>query len=172
MRWFVMVLILWSCSRETEREKEILIPAQPFPRQECPACQACPIPTPGQSTPTPYPGENKIVAAINAARRLRGLAAVSEDSKLDCAAEKHAIDIGSGKICGHVGRDGSQFWQRAQRCGTQALGEIVACGHRDEKSAVQGWDQSPGHAAIMYSADYGKVGVYEFEKYYVAVFAE
>lgn len=172
MRWLVMVMILCACSKETEREKEILVQAQPIPPLECPACQACPLPVPREPVPTPYPGENKIVAAINAARRQRGLAAVSEDSKLDCAAERHAIDIGSAKTCGHVGRDGSQFWQRAQRCGTQALGEIVACGQRSESQAVEAWTNSPSHAAIMYDGSYTKVGVHEFEKYYVAVFGE
>jgi uncharacterized protein YkwD len=128
-------------------------------------------PSKPEPTPTPYPGENKILTAINAARALKGLPKVYEDSFLDCAAIIHAKDIAPRKICGHVGSDGSQFWQRAQKCGGQALGEIVACGYPDEKGAVQGWDRSPGHAAIMYG-DYARVGVGEVNGFYVAVFGQ
>ncbi len=170
------LLLLVSCSTEKVEKKEVeWIQAQPIPRQECPACPACPgdgpIIVPVPPIPTPYPGENGVVAAINAARAVKGLPKVVEDTRLNCAAIAHAKDIAPRNICGHVGSDGSQFWQRAQKCGGQALGEIVACGYLDEKGAVQGWDQSPGHAAIMYG-DYRKVGVGEVNGYYVAVFGQ
>jgi len=176
MRWLIPFLV-FACSTERhEKEKEVeWVQAQPIPRQECPVCPACPgdgpIIVPVPPIPTPYPGENRIVTAINAARIARGLPTVSEDTYLNCAAIAHAKDIQPRNICGHVGSDGSQFWQRARKCGAEALGEIVACGYPDEKSAVRGWDTSPGHAAIMYG-DYSKVGVGEVNGFYVAVFGK
>lgn len=178
MRLLIVLALISACSKEVYEKERVeqppLVPAYPIPEPipaqpipQCPACPACP----GQPTPTPYPGESVIVRAINAARKLKGLGPVSEDSKLDCAAQAHARDISVSKVCGHIGSDGSQFWQRAQKCGTQALGEIVACGYPNAVSAVEGWDRSPGHAAIMYG-QYGKVGVGEVDGYWVAVFAE
>ena len=178
--WLIAIFLLFSCSTEKVKEKEVeWIPAQPIPKTECPACPTCPLPPPSYPpnpqdptpVPTPYPGQSAIVKAINAARRIKGLGEVFEDTKLNCAAINHAKDIAPRKICGHIGSDGSQFWQRAQKCGAQALGEIVACGYPNAVSAVEGWDRSPGHAAIMYG-QYGKVGVAEVDGYWVAVFAE
>lgn len=183
MTWPIIAALAFLAACSEEKVKEIeLVPVGPIetrtvpvePPRECPVCPACPVPptqpVPGP-TPTPYPGENDTVRAINAARKLKGLAPVYEDSRLDCAAQAHARDIAVTDACGHVGSDGSQFWQRAQRCGTQALGEIVACGYPNAVTAVAGWDRSPSHAAIMYGA-YARVGVAEVRGYWVAVFSD
>ena len=167
MKRWILLALLGACSTETTKETQ-LVPSQSI--SPCPECPQCPNPPP--PTPTPFPGPEKIVAAINAARKARGLNDVVEDPKLDCAAELHAMDISGTRICGHVGRDGSQFWQRAQRCGTEALGEIVACGFANEAGAVAGWNQSPGHAAIMFEPQHTRVGAKGVNGFYVAVFGQ
>lgn len=117
-------------------------------------------PLPPEPKPEPHPeppqDEPAIVRAlldeVNKARQSRGLSLVAFDPALDCAAQKHADDIGPRRVCSHTGSDGSSPWQRASNCGTVANGEIVACGQGTPKAAVDAWTLSPGHAAIMYDA--------------------
>lgn len=108
--------------------------------------------------------------AINAARKSRGLSEVKVELALNCAAKRHADDIGVKKICGHYGTDGSSPWDRAKGCGTSADGEIVACGQGSPKAAVDAWTISPGHAAIMYAPNQTVVGVGMLNNYWVAIF--
>lgn len=108
--------------------------------------------------------------AINAARKSRGLSEVKVEIALNCAAKRHADDIGVKKICGHYGTDGSSPWDRAKSCGTSADGEIVACGQGSPKAAVDAWTTSPGHAAIMYAPNQTVVGVGMLNNYWVAIF--
>lgn len=157
----------------------------PFPIPPIPF----PIPNPIPPIPFPIPGQGgggndtsgdgkipdsavvkNLLDEVNAARKSRGLSEVSFDSKLDCAAGKHAADIGPKRICGHTGSDGSSPWDRASRCGTSANGEIVACGQGDAKGAVQAWTLSPGHAAIMYDPSQKAMGGGMVGSYWVVIF--
>jgi uncharacterized protein YkwD len=134
-----------------------------------------PIPGGGDTTqpaPTP-PSEDTIqqlADEINAARKSRGLGEVTVELALNCAAKRHADDIGIKRVCGHTGSDGSSPWDRAQSCGTSADGEIVACGQGSPKAAVDAWTLSPGHAAIMYAPNQSVVGVAMLNNYWVAIF--
>lgn len=129
-----------------------------------------PSPTPSPA-PTPYPGDvYNLGQAVNEARAARGLSAVMILPALNCAADRHAKDIGTRGACGHTGQDGSSPWDRAKDCGTFANGEIVACGQGDAKAAVQAWTYSPGHAAIMYDGGQKKMGVAMFGNYWVVIF--
>lgn len=112
----------------------------------------------------------ELADAINAARKSRGLSEVKVELALNCAAKRHADDIGVKKICGHYGSDGSSPWDRAKECGTSADGEIVACGQGSPKAAVDAWTLSPGHAAIMYAPNQTVVGVGMLNNYWVAIF--
>jgi len=132
------------------------------------------IPGGGMPGGNPVPPSADILQAladsINAARKSRGLAEVKVEAGLNCAAKRHADDIGVKKICGHTGSDNSSPWQRATACGTKADGEIVACGQGSPKAAVDAWSLSPGHAAIMYAPDQTVVGVGMLNNYWVAIF--
>jgi uncharacterized protein YkwD len=108
--------------------------------------------------------------AINSARKSRGLSEVKVELQLNCAAKRHADDIGVKKICGHTGSDGSSPWDRARDCGTSADGEIVACGQGSPKAAVDAWTMSPGHAAIMYAPNQTVIGVGMLNNFWVAIF--
>lgn len=166
---------------------------QPAPEPEKPGWPDFPIPIPpgfpmppGWPLPTPGPGpqpvppekpsepsgdqEQALLSEINKARASRGLGAVVATDGLNCAAQRHAKDIGVKRICGHTGSDGSSPWDRAGSCGAQADGEIVACGQGSPESAVQAWTMSPGHAAIMYDRNQSKVGVAMLNNYWVAIF--
>lgn len=139
-----------------------------IPGMPGPTPQPSPSPTPA---PTPYPGDvESLGAQVNEARAARGLSAVMILPALNCAADRHAKDIGTRGVCGHTGQDGSSPWDRAKDCGTFANGEIVACGQGDAKAAVQAWTYSPGHAAIMYDGGQKRMGVAMYRNYWVVIF--
>lgn len=147
-------------------------------------CKRVPFPIPGcpKSDPAPSPGDSGdnsdsangdlkgLLEEVNAARAKRGLSAIAIDTKLSCAAQKHSLDIGEKRICGHTGSDGSSPWSRSSSCGTSANGEIVACGQGDAKSAVQAWTFSPGHAAIMYDPSQKYMGGGLHKNYWTVIF--
>jgi len=111
-----------------------------------------------------------LVAEINRVRVARGLRKVTATAGLNCAAQRHAKDIGTRHVCSHTGSDGSSPWARASRCGAKADGEIIACGHRTPAAAVQGWTKSPGHAAIMFNPNQTIVGAAMVDNYWVVDF--
>jgi len=161
-------------------------PNLPFPIPQLPSLPSWPsIPIPGlpggggspnpgpvpNPAPSPYPGDvYSLGEEINKARASRGLSPVEILPALNCAAKRHADDVGAKHVCGHTGSDGSSPWDRARDCGTSANGEIVACGQGDAKAAVQAWTYSPGHAAIMYDGGQKKMGVAMYQNYWVAIF--
>lgn len=154
-----LFLAMFACSREKTERIEVTAP--------------CPEPNPNPNPNPPPPNTTELAREVNAARQARGLQPVLVSSALDCAALRHAKDISRMNVCGHVGSDGSQFWQRVQACGGKnASGEIVACGYPNAKSAVVGWTNSPGHAAIMYDAGQKSMGTAVVNNFYVVVWAK
>lgn len=115
--------------------------------------------------------EQQLFDTINAERLERGLGAVELRTDLNCAAATHSLDIGTLGWCGHTGSDGSSPGDRVAACqGSGWSGEIVACGQSTSVAAVDAWIWSPGHAAIMFSADQRYVGVAMHNNYWTAIF--
>lgn len=112
-----------------------------------------------------------VINEINTKRLERGIAKVAVDSSLVCSAENQARFIGKYRVCTHTGSGYTAFWQRAKKCGFKgnAGGEIIACGHRSAKDAVDGWFKSPGHNRIMFG-NYKFVGCDMVNNYWVCVF--
>jgi uncharacterized protein YkwD len=82
----------------------------------------------------------------------------------------HSEDVGPKKLCQHVGSDGSEFWERAKKCGTKATRENIACGHRTPRAAVDGWLDSEGHFKNMMSKNINYIGVGESNFYWTNIF--
>lgn len=117
---------------------------------------------------------SELLDTINRERSKRGLATLTEKSQLTCAATTHAKDIGKRKVCSHTGANGSSPGQRIKACGFTATswGEIVACGQKTPRAAVDAWIKSPGHNAIMFSSKYRYFGGYMFNNYWTVVFSK
>jgi uncharacterized protein YkwD len=136
---------------------------------------ACPTPAPpNPNPPVPSPPRSddatNVEIMINSERAKRGLPMLTTTNGLICAANIHAFDMNQNKFCGHTGSDGSRFWERAQKCGTRASGEIVACGHKRYQDAVQGWIRSPGHNAIMFDRKQVSMAASRVGDYWVVIF--
>jgi uncharacterized protein YkwD len=115
-----------------------------------------------------------LLTIINQERVKRKLPALKEKSELVCAATKHSKDIGTRRACTHTDRDGSSATQRLSACGLKAVawGEIVACGQRTPRAAVDAWIKSPGHNAIMFSRSYKYFGDGMTNNYWTVVFTK
>ena len=124
---------------------------------------------PCENKPTPNKLK-KLVNIINAERKARGLHALKVDPKLNCAAQMHSDDVGPKKLCQHNGTDGSSPWARAEKCGTTANRENIACGQQTPRAAVDAWIKSPGHFKNMMSKNINYIGVGENNFYWTNIF--
>lgn len=116
---------------------------------------------------------SELLDTINRERTARKLPALVENPGLTCAATRHSKDIGTRRACTHTGRDGSNPGVRIKACGlkTMGWGEIVACGQKTPRAAVDGWLKSPPHRAIMLSKDYKYFGANMFNNYWTVAFS-
>jgi uncharacterized protein YkwD len=87
--------------------------------------------------------------------------ALTLDSRLNTASDKHAVDMATYNYFSHTGRDGSLPWDRMTREGYtwRAAGENIAAGYTTTRSVVDGWLRSEGHCKNIMSANFKNVGV-------------
>jgi hypothetical protein len=134
-----------------------------------------PVVPPDGDTSALTADEQDLLDALNRARVANGLPPVAIDSRLECAARRHALDVGGNGTCGHVGSDGSWPWDRAMACGFDqtrwTVNEIAAGpGFTSGEDAVSGWRQSPGHWAAIVHPMARTVGVAVYQSCYIADF--
>ncbi|WP_461084247.1 CAP domain-containing protein [Spirosoma flavus] len=86
---------------------------------------------------------------------------LSLNSRLNNAANKHAVDMADYNYFSHTGLDGSQPWDRMTREGYQwsMSGENIAAGFTTPRSVVNAWISSPGHCANIMNAGFQNLGV-------------
>lgn len=103
----------------------------------------------------------RLVAAINRARAARGLPAVAPVPELTAAATAHARDMVERGFFAHRTPDGRDAGDRAHRqnYSYRKVGENLAAGDAEPDGVVQGWTDSPGHAAVMFDPFFRDVGI-------------
>jgi uncharacterized protein YkwD len=101
------------------------------------------------------------LAAINAKREQRGMAALTPDPRLTEAALAHACDSAARNRMSHEGSDGSDLGDRVKREGYRyrAIAENVAAGYRTPTSVVEGWMGSSGHRRNILTRNARDVGL-------------
>jgi len=111
------------------------------------------------------------MVSINNERKAKGIFQLQTDAFLLCAAQQHVLDISAKKKCTHTGSNGSSFSNRAKKCGfvMKSGGEIIACGQKSARQAVDAWLKSPGHNSILFSKDYTRFGCEMKNNYWVCV---
>lgn len=125
---------------------------------------------PADQIPTPYPGMDTMQVAVNDVRKLYKVPLLVSTIELNCAADKHAKDMHEARRCEHRGTDNSTFETRARDCGTEAHGELIACGFTDPEKAVKylmrDWEAQPiilnGDHVAMGTAHVGRTWVITF----------
>lgn len=105
--------------------------------------------------------EQTFLALLNDYRADNGLGPVTPCTSLSRAAQGHSEDMRDQNYFSHTGLDGSSPWQRAAEACYEsgAGGEIIAAGYQTPEAVFAGWQNSPGHNAIMLGASFGVVGI-------------
>lgn len=169
MKRIALTLLLAACSHHSTPSPSPTPAPAPSPLPNPIPPMPFPIPNP---TPAPTPAPSNVVQQVlndlNVQRSAAGLATVTLNSKLTCAADAHAQDIGPKGSCSHTGSDNSSPFTRISACGysySQA-GEIIACGQTSADAAVTAWMSDAPHKAIVLGP-YTEVGISMVDNYWV-----
>lgn len=102
----------------------------------------------------------KIDTFTDSARRAAGCSALTLDSKLSKAAQRHADDMSAKNYFSHTSKDGTSWITRIKRAGyTKPAGENIARGYTSSRSTVEAWMDSPGHRRNILDCKFKKIGV-------------
>jgi uncharacterized protein YkwD len=117
----------------------------------------------------PTPGNaDRVKAAtlclLNAERARAGAGPLTENRKLELAAERHSLDMATRKFFEHVNPDGVSDAARIVRTGYPPIyiGENLAWGEEQESTPamiVRAWMNSPGHKANLLRPNYREIGI-------------
>ena len=110
-----------------------------------PAQAACRLPAGAEAA------KAEVLAAINAIRTGKGLAALRADKRLEAAAQGHACDSAAAGRMDHVSPDGRRMQDRVDATGYnwRELAENIALGQTSGNGVVRDWLQSPPHRKNM-----------------------
>lgn len=109
-----------------------------------------------------------VLRLTNAERTSRGLFALTTNTQLSAAADRHAVDMAAGDFLSHAGSDGSTSYDRIDGAGYLAgladdagykTGENVAVGYGSAAAVVAGWMSSPGHRANILDPLFEEIGL-------------
>jgi uncharacterized protein YkwD len=95
--------------------------------------------------------EAEVAKLVNAFRAQNGKKALTVDSKLNTAAEKHSDDMAFNDFFSHTGSDGSRVGARVSAAGYdwRSVGENIAAGQSTPQKVFDAWKASSGHRANM-----------------------
>jgi hypothetical protein len=87
--------------------------------------------------------------------------ALTLDTRLRCAARKHAKDMGVKNFFSHTGSDGSTPWDRIKKAGYSYAdaAENIAWGYTTPTDVVAGWMASSGHCKNIMKPTLKHLGV-------------
>ncbi len=108
-------------------------------------------------------GPDDATAIYSGVNRLRQTCGIGEDPRLTSAAQRHANDMLTNGVNGHIGSDGSSPQARIADAGyrTGYTGEIVYWGTGSAATpgaALDAWMGSPPHRAIILNCALTTVG--------------
>jgi uncharacterized protein YkwD len=107
------------------------------------------------------PAEAAVLTLVNAERAKAGCKAVTNDSRLARAAEKHSADMIARDYFSHTTPDGVDFATRIENEGYRwsNAGENIASGQRNATEVMKAWMNSPGHRANILNCNFKNLGV-------------
>jgi uncharacterized protein YkwD len=87
--------------------------------------------------------------------------ALTRDSRLELAAQRHSADMASKNFFSHTGSDGSSPFDRMLDAGYnfRAAGENIAAGYPDVARTLDQWLKSEGHCKNIMNAKFVHLGV-------------
>jgi uncharacterized protein YkwD len=148
-------------------------PAAPGTTADRPTTAASPAgPADPASTPPPKPATRapagdpatsitrQVIDLTNAERATKRCGPLHEDARLTAAAQGHSEDMSARNYFAHNTPEGTTPWDRAAAAGyPDSSAENIAMGYRTARAVVDGWMNSPGHAANILNCESHAVGI-------------
>ncbi|MFF8593212.1 sigma-70 family RNA polymerase sigma factor [Streptomyces sp. NPDC015220] len=140
----------------------------PGPARSTPAPVKKEQPRPTRSTssapvapPAPAGAVAQVVALVNSERAKAGCGPLTEDRKLDAAAQGHSDDMAARGFFEHTSPDGVDPGARITAAGYRwsTYGENIARGQQTPESVMNSWMNSPGHRANILNCSFKNIGV-------------
>lgn len=103
----------------------------------------------------------RVLELTNEFRAQNGLSGLKLNAELNAAAQGHSADMANQDYFNHIGKNGSEPWDRAKVVGYEArtMGENIAAGYTTPEAVVEGWKNSPGHRKNMLNGSFTELGV-------------
>jgi uncharacterized protein YkwD len=113
------------------------------------------------TTTTPPPSQTQqVFALVNQARARAGCNPLTDDPRLDQAAQQHSDDMANRGYFSHTTPEGVTFDQREIAAGYPSPGgENIAAGYQSAQAVMNGWMNSPGHRANILNCGFVAIGV-------------
>ncbi len=90
-----------------------------------------------------------------------GIAPLTMNPELRCAARLHSMDMGLNDYFAHDSQDGRSPFDRMAEAGYSGgtMGENIAMGQQSPQQVVDGWLESDGHCSNMMNAGFNEIGI-------------
>lgn len=117
-------------------------------------------PTPPTTT-TPTPSQTaQVFSLVNQYRAQAGCAPMTEDSRLDSAAQSHSVDMADNDYFSHTTPSGVSFEQREMAAGYPSPGgENIAKGYGSVQQVMTAWMNSSGHRVNILNCQFTTIGI-------------
>jgi len=174
---FFSIFILFSCeenepSKENNTdniEEEIASNIDPIPEEEDNATSKEDL---DKSSNISNVFAEEVLILVNKARANEGLSSLKLNSALNLAAYLHSKDMKEQNYFDHIGKNGSEFYERAQQAGYNgfATGENIAYSINTAESVFDTWMNSSGHRENILKPTHTEMGIGEFDSYWTQLF--
>lgn len=126
-----------------------------------PAAAACPGADTAVTPLTLPAARAAVLCLVNAQRTSRGLGAVTQNARLQLAAQGHSDDMALRNYFSHDDPDGGDPGDRITAAGYawQTYGENIAVGQATPADVMSDWMNSTGHRANILNPDFTELGV-------------
>jgi uncharacterized protein YkwD len=103
----------------------------------------------------------EVIRLVNVERANAGLAALTSQSELTQAAQKHSIDMACNGFYSHTGSDGSSPFDRMDQFGYYywTAAENIAVAYGTPSAVMAAWMGSAGHRANILNANFTEIGI-------------
>ena len=115
---------------------------------------------------------HRAAGATCGAERFAPVGPLAWNGRLEQAALEHTVDMVRNDHFGHVGTDGSEPGDRAQRAGYRwrIVGENIARYQSSLDEVVADWMASPSHCRQIMDRGFVEMGAVERDRYWTQVF--
>jgi uncharacterized protein YkwD len=125
-----------------------------------PTSTTTPSPTTTTGKPPATGPATRVLQLVNEERARAGCQALTEDKRLDAAAQGHSDDMSKNSYFSHTSQDGRTFVDRERNAGYPSPGgENIAEGYTSADAVMDGWMHSDGHRRNILDCSFATIGI-------------